>query len=124
MVPAHTTATKPYGREFPYGVDVISLRRVHESTGVLWSVTHSGSVPDVTPEHIQARIEDKHAKLAAYRSRCTQVWLIIVADGFAPSGHFHLPAHTAEHTYESDCDRVFYYHAFYNEIAELMTAPV
>lgn len=87
----------------------------------LWGVGRAGTVPDLTRERIQEAIDEKGAKLAEYRSRCDEVWLLLVAHGFSPATDLRLPEGFAE-TFTFGFDRVFYFHNFSLKVVELSRA--
>jgi hypothetical protein len=87
----------------------------------LWGVGRAGTVPDLTRERIQEAIDEKGAKLAEYRSRCEEMWLLLVAHGFSPATDLRLPEGFAE-TFTFGFDRVFYFHNFSGKVVELARA--
>jgi hypothetical protein len=88
-----------------------------------WSVLRGGAPPDLTRERIQAAIAEKDAKLAEYRSRCEEAWLLLVADGSSPATDLTLPEPFAE-TFTFGFDRVFYFHRSSLTVIELARAGI
>jgi hypothetical protein len=88
----------------------------------LWGVPRGGAVPELTRERIQEEIDVKNAKLADYRSRCDEAWLLLVANGFSPATDLRLPEGFDE-TFVFGFDRVFYFHNFSLKVVELARAP-
>jgi hypothetical protein len=87
----------------------------------LWGVARAGTVPDLTRDRIQRVIDVKGAKLAEYRSRCEEVWLLLVVDGFSPATDLRLPEGFDE-TFTFLFHRVFYFHNFSLKVVELVRA--
>lgn len=101
--------------------ELFIIRPVRPDAESLWGVPRGGTVPDLTRERIQEAIDDKGAKLAEYRSRCDEVWLVVVAHGFSPATDLRLPEGFAE-TFTFGFDRVFYFHNFSLKVVELSRA--
>jgi hypothetical protein len=88
----------------------------------LWGVPRGGTVPEPTRDQIQQAIDEKSTRLAEYRSRCDEVWLLLVADGFSPATDLRLPEGFTD-TFVFAFDRVFYFHSFSLKVVELARTP-
>jgi hypothetical protein len=97
------------------------IRPARPDAESLWGVSRAGTVPDLTRDRIQETIDEKNAKLAEYRRRCEEVWLLLVAHGFSPATDLRLAEGFAE-TFTFGFDRVFYFHNFSGEVVELPCA--
>ena len=71
-------------------------------------------VPPVAEGHLKQAVLKKEKKLAAYRRRCSEVWLVIVIDGFRIASQSELPADVARVT--TAFDRVIVLHDWRNAI--------
>jgi hypothetical protein len=49
----------------------------------------------------------------SYRQKCSQVWLLMVANGFEPSMHCELAPEVEGFQFETDFDRVFFLPGLY-----------
>lgn len=67
------------------GVSGVRTSRITGLIASIWSSADASYIPTLGPESIQARIDDKEPRLDEYQRRCSEVWLLIVADGLATS---------------------------------------
>jgi hypothetical protein len=68
-------------------VDLIHILRVPDKRFAHWTVMRPGLVADLTPKHLQDRIDLKARKLKSYREnkKIEEIWLLMVADRTRPS---------------------------------------
>lgn len=85
----------------------------------LWGVPRGSAVPFLSSAQIQAELDVKNGRVAKYRERCDEIWLLLTADGFSPATHLRLPDDVAAECFLSDFDRVFYFHNFDLQVREL-----
>jgi hypothetical protein len=110
-------------RGYSPSVSAIFIDRPSESCEMFWAVGRGGAVPNLAPEQIRERIQDKEAKLVKYRDKCSKVWLLIVEDGFTPSSHFVISDEVMNQVYESSFDQIFLFRNFRCEVIELRAKP-
>jgi hypothetical protein len=108
---------------FTPAIMMIFIDRPNDSCEMFWSVGRSSVVPHLASDQIRERIHDKEARLGKYLSRCSKVWLLVVEDGFAPSGYFVISDKVKECIYKSKFDRIFLFRNFSREAIELHVEP-
>lgn len=106
----------------PPQIESIWIDAVETEDESLWGVERSSVVPELTRGLIESRIREKEIHIPAYRTECTYLWLLLVADGFSPATHFIIPHRLAEYPFVSGFDRIFVYHHFKRELLELPTS--
>lgn len=107
-------------RPFPCEVDMIFIDRYSQSE-TFWTVYRGDTVPSLTSEHIEDKIQNKETRREKYLKRCSKVWLLIVETGGSPSSHFEIPRTVIEKVYKSNFDRIFLLRDFMCEVIELKT---
>jgi hypothetical protein len=113
--------THPAWRSLPWEVSYLSICRKKILSKNLWVPTRGAFVPTLTPLDLQKRIEEKEGKVTSYRQKCSQVWLLIVANGFEPSTFGELAPEVEEFPFETSFDRIFFLHHANELIVELST---
>ncbi|HEX8237598.1 MAG TPA: hypothetical protein VF600_16695 [Abditibacteriaceae bacterium] len=108
-----------YPNTLPPPIAAVHFKYVDNPRNVLWAVSRSSVVPHLSADQIQAKVDEKADKLSEYQTKCSEVWLLIVADGGAPSSISDLPTDTAGHVYTSSFDRLFFFDNFSDTIKEL-----
>ncbi len=108
---------------FPAQVDQVSFQIVDRPGFVLWGVPRGCFVPEITAHYIQKKIHGKEQKRESYLTRCSEVWLLMVAENGVPSSYFNISPDVAEFTFQSNFDRVFYFENFDSKIIELKIEP-
>ena len=88
---------------------VIGIRVTGVPTEALWSPSGSGWVADANAKVLQARVDAKAPRLPRYRSRVDEVWLLIVADGSAPSQFFDPPSAEQARSVVSPFDQTWFF---------------
>ncbi len=87
----------------------IHTERVPELRFAHWTVVKAGLVATLTPEYIQAEINEKAKKINAYKKRAGDIWLLIVADRTHPSQMFFVPPDFPIDSVSSPFTKTFYY---------------
>ncbi len=111
----------PAWLSLPPEVSFLSIRRKKILSRNLWAPARGASVPTLKPLDLQKRIEEKDGKITSYRQKCSQVWLLIVANGFEPSTFGELAPEIEEFSFETNFDRVFFLHHADELVVELTT---
>lgn len=93
---------------FPVEISMIHLYAyLAEHREQRWSTSSAGWVPEVSSEYVQEKIDQKEQKLNNYKSVCSEVWLLIVADDLRIPASIDLTDLALKHQYVSKFDRVF-----------------
>ena len=103
----------------PPEVSYIFVRHNKVSTMNLWAPVRGASVPTLRPLDLHKRIEEKEDKVTSYRQKCSQVWLLIVANAFEPSTFGELAPEIEAFSFETSFDRVFFLHHADELVVEL-----
>lgn len=88
-----------------------------------WFPPMVGAEPEVPTSYIQKRVQDKNAKVAEYRGRCDEVWLLMVIDGSRPSTFLDVAGGALSSVYESRFDRTYLFGFQQKQVHELRTDP-
>ncbi len=111
----------PAWGSLPPEVSYLSIRSNEIFSTNLWVSTRGAFIPTLTPFDLQKRIEEKEGKITSYRQKCSQVWLLIVANGFESSTFGELAPEIQEFSFETSFDRVFFLHHADEFVVELST---
>lgn len=104
---------------FPMEIVSIAVYRPAAATKSSWGIWEFGWGSESTPNDIQQIISDKNKLCKTYREKCQVVWLLIVAEDFAPSSTVDVPLATRDYEYQSEFDRVFFFENFKQNVIEL-----
>ena len=77
--------------------------------GDRWCCSSAGFVPELTEQDIQGKIDKKEKKLEKYRTRCSEVWLLMVADNLRFPNSVELTASALSNRYATRFYRVFFF---------------
>lgn len=105
----------------PEEISYLSIARLEGLTRNHWSVSDAGFVQEDFVLELQKKIDEKNLRLQQYLKKCSQCWLLIVAEGTGPSSFFDLNENTAHHCYHSLFERTFFMEAFTHKVFELNT---
>ncbi len=83
-----------------------------------WSIV-GGYVQRIEPEDFAAVIARKEARAPIYRKLCDELWLVIVAPGFAESSLSELSPDARVHEFKTSFDRLFFLCSFDSDAVEL-----
>jgi hypothetical protein len=72
----------------------------------------AGFMPELTEAEIRAVVSEKETRISSYQESCSEVWLLIVVDGGAPSSFFDIPNSIADIKLSTAFDRVFIFEYF------------
>lgn len=78
-----------------------------------WFAAWASSIAPLSAPQVQAEVDRKESKLAAYREHCDEVWLLIWVDQSVPGGAYAVPFdfNPDEHPIRTGFDRVFFHSA-------------
>lgn len=73
----------PMWKELPNHAAAVFVSRPAWLTKSIWDFSQAGSVPHLRDSfgRLQKILDEKEPRIPAYRQRCDEVWLLIVADG-------------------------------------------
>jgi hypothetical protein len=74
-----------------------------------WRSSSSGWIPEIAPEYLQERIDQKELKLETYKSKCSELWLLIVADNLRIPSSVDLSDIAINHRYSTGFNRIFFF---------------
>jgi hypothetical protein len=96
---------------FPQEVVFIHVRRplIDKDEENKWCCSSAGFIPNLTPQHIQNVIDKKEGKLDSYTLKCSEVWLLIVADALRVPATVDLTESALRYCYATQFDRVFFF---------------
>lgn len=75
-------------------------------TGALWQSAEAWWVPVASVDHIQATMDKKECKIAAYHRRVEEVWLLIVLQGCSGSASWSVDDAVFSHPFSTTFDGV------------------
>jgi hypothetical protein len=107
------------GHPFPRGVSSFHFKIQKNPAYELWAPAYGYVVPILSIAHISETIERKEAHIGKYRSRCENIWLLIVTDTGLPSSHYDVPRDVIDNRYDSSFDRLFLMTCFHCALSEL-----
>jgi len=74
-----------------------------------WRSSSAGWIPEITPEYLQEIIDQKGQRLENYKSKCSELWLLIVADDVRIPSSVDLSEVALAHQYFTRFNRVFFF---------------
>jgi hypothetical protein len=74
-----------------------------------WCSSSPGRIPEITPEYLQEKIDQKEQKLDNYKSKCSELWLLIVADDLRIPSTVDITESASTHKYTTRFNRVFFF---------------
>lgn len=108
---------------FPDQFAMIGISRIPKLSKTSWTRTSTSLVHKCTVDCILEKIATKDKKLKEYRTKCDEIWLLIIAEGFAHSSTFEVPEQTADYMYKTEFDCVFLYQIFEGKAWKLNITP-
>jgi hypothetical protein len=103
-------------------VRLISLVRPREGAENSFVIVDSDFI-GVGSNPVQDAIDDKNGKVADYRRKCDQVWLILWAGRGNMSSNAALHEEAIQQSYRTHFDRVFFFDRFGPSVLMLQTLP-
>lgn len=107
------------GSHFPQELHSIEVARFNSLGRNSWAAPVADYTPRLAPLDISHIIKTKEPKLAGYKQRCTQVWLLIVIEGFRPSSFAEITQAVTHKSYETGFDKVLLLKCFEDQVIEL-----
>ena len=101
-------AVRVQSDRLPRGVSDITIRPSVDGRDRLWSADAGGWVAPVAPVHIEAVIERKTAMASRARTKCDELWLVVVNDEFSRAAPVELSKDCHQAVYDHPFDRLFW----------------
>ena len=98
----------PWGR-LPEQTAGIMIHPSVDGRDKLWNAYAGGWVADITQEHVSAVIRAKERSVPLARTRCDELWLVIVHDLFSNSAQAELTEAARDAEYLTILDRVLWF---------------
>lgn len=106
----------------PSVIESVSVSKNPWTTCPLWQKTLVGFVMDDCEVDLQRTIDDKNPKLVHYKQRCSECWLLIVANWFhGPSAFYEPSDKLIAHSFNTAFDRVYFLELFSGRLLRLGT---
>jgi hypothetical protein len=104
---------------FPHEIATVSIRsNVKDSR---WEASSLGYPSTINEQQLQQKIDLKEAKLDRYVRKCSQLWLLIVADNVRIPSTVYLTPEASVHRYSSKFNRIFFFSNSSRSFVELQT---
>jgi hypothetical protein len=108
---------------FPDTINTITVHRLDAITETHFLCPGATWVASLSKADIQRALIAKEGKYSAYRSRCSEAWLLIDTDVGSMSTWFQLDSAALSKTFKTSFDRVFVFRHFGAKVHELAVAP-
>ena len=86
-----------------------------------WCPISAEFVPALPAEQLQRAIDKKNLRCATYKRRCSEIWLLLVAEGSGLSSMFGIPPELRSHRFCTSFDKVLLLGDFDGRVIELTT---
>ena len=114
--------TRENSEYFPKEIAMVHVYSHPNGKENRWVCSSIGFVPQLASEQLQEKIDKKEQKLDSYISKCSEVWLLIVADDLRIPSSVDLTMLAATHHYITRFDRVFFFWNASRRYVELQLA--
>ena len=108
-IPIALKLIKENSEYFPIEIARIYLYSHPNVKENLWRCSSAGFIPELTADYLQEKIDQKEQKLDDYRSQCSELWLLIVADDLRIPSTVDISGAASIHRYRTRFDRVFFF---------------
>ena len=116
--------TKENSKEFPDEIRRLYVYAYPNGKENRWKSLSPGWIPEITPEDVQEKIDKKEPKLDSYKTKCSELWLLIVAHNVEKSTSIDLSEAAISHYYSTKFDRVFFFWNSTRHYIELQLANI
>lgn len=106
----------------PNELSSVSLLRLDSLSKSFYTSPQSGLIPPCSSAYIERVLADKNAKVATYRRKCDEVWLVINVGFGVLSGEFDITEDVLSAEYQSAFERVYILHQSQNQLWRLNVA--
>ena len=101
--------TRENSERFPKEIAMIHIFGQSNGKENRWRCSSAGSIPQITPGQLQEKIDKKEQKLDNYKFKCSERWLLIVADDLRVPSTVDLNESALAYRYKTRFDRVFFF---------------
>jgi len=108
-IPIILKRTKENSEYFPIEITRIHLYSHPKGKENRWMPSSIGTIQELTIRDLQIKVADKEQYVDIYRSRCSEVWLLIVADYSRIPTTLDISDDAVAHFYHTKFDRVFFF---------------
>ncbi|WP_255991977.1 hypothetical protein [Chitinolyticbacter albus] len=98
----------------------IRLFATNETIATRATVARAGWVKRTIDQEVVAAVESKKSKVNEYLTKCSEIWLLVVADGHDPSSWFDAQPPVLKVKFESPFHRVYYLDFFDRRLTEIV----
>lgn len=102
------TPTIVTGSRLPSEINNIRITKSIDGRDQLWYASAGGWVAPVKPQYIREVIERKSSMVSVAKTKCDELWLVIISDRFSRAAPVELSEEAACYTYQKIFDRVFW----------------
>ena len=106
----------------PY-IDLVSISSSSVERGHNWRDLRANKIRDLEIQAIQSALDSKAEKVSVYKSKCTESWLVIGAEGSYSSSAFRTGGRAIGARYRTEFNRAFYVNLTGIEVKELTLCP-
>jgi hypothetical protein len=92
---------------FPIGIVMLHICDHVKGKGNKWFSSSAGWIPEVSSQYLQEKITNKEQKLDLYKTKCLEIWLLLVADNARIPSSVDLNQVELMHHYSTKYNRVF-----------------
>jgi hypothetical protein len=117
--PVGLQETEDNWEQWPATLSRVSIERSDGLTKTTCCPADAGFVPKLEPGLVQSVIDKKDLRCSDYRRRCEELWLLVVAGGFACSSWFTVDPDIITHAFVASFDRVFLFQNCEKKVFEL-----
>jgi hypothetical protein len=107
------------GLSWPRCITEIHIQVLSDASYEMWGPSQSYVVPHLTTGELQSVIDTKNERVANYRRKCEEVWLVIVIDDGSQSSHFDVDDTLLNHEFVTNFDKLFLLRRFHRELYDL-----
>jgi len=107
--PISLKRTRENSKYFPIEIAMIHLYSHLNGKESLWRCSSVGSIPKITANYLQEKIDQKEEKFDVYRSQCSELWLLIVADDLRIPSSLDITGSASIYHYRTRFDRIFFF---------------
>lgn len=112
------------GLPWPEGVREFHYSILDNPALELWAPSYGYAVPSISVALLNDVIHRKESRLAHYRTKCDESWLLIVTDAGTPASHFIVPTRVSCEAYMTKFERLYLFTLFHRNLVQLAKEPI
>ena len=106
----------------PSEISSIRIARLDGCLNNSWHSNRAHYPPTLSAGDVALAVNRKETLVQEYRKACDELWLLLVVDGFAPSGDFLRDPEIPNHRFQSSFDELFLLEHFDSRVTRLHRA--